>query len=185
MSDHTHCLLIIHPEISICPSPGDPCASNPCMNGGMCVSYEGLEFTCRCQQAWTGPTCTQGEFREAGVTDKDRSGCIPTTPPLHGSRRTRPLGIVPGTCSSEDVSRRAEILDYDLGQADLTQKNTLRTGSDAQTCTNAVPSPLNCHGNKRDAESVQRKSSLRFHESDPRKSKRWWWWWWLVRKFDT
>ncbi|KAM9850508.1 protein HEG [Aulostomus maculatus] len=41
------------------PPPRDPCVSNPCMNGGMCVSYTGRHFTCRCQQAWTGPTCTQ------------------------------------------------------------------------------------------------------------------------------
>ncbi|CAG5865474.1 unnamed protein product [Menidia menidia] len=39
--------------------PKNPCLSNPCRNGGMCVSYKGPEFTCRCQQAWTGPTCNQ------------------------------------------------------------------------------------------------------------------------------
>ncbi|KAF7668534.1 hypothetical protein LDENG_00003110 [Lucifuga dentata] len=37
--------------------PRNPCVSNPCMNGGMCVSYEGRQFTCHCQQAWTGLTC--------------------------------------------------------------------------------------------------------------------------------
>ncbi|XP_028249468.1 protein HEG [Parambassis ranga] len=41
------------------PPPRNPCVSNPCMNGGMCVSYEGHQFTCHCQQAWTGPTCSQ------------------------------------------------------------------------------------------------------------------------------
>lgn len=40
---------------------GNPCASNPCVNGGMCVSDSGHQFTCHCQQAWTGPTCNQGE----------------------------------------------------------------------------------------------------------------------------
>nr|XP_020463366.1 protein HEG homolog 1 [Monopterus albus] len=39
--------------------PRNPCVSNPCMNGGMCVSYKGHHFTCHCQQAWTGPTCNQ------------------------------------------------------------------------------------------------------------------------------
>ncbi|XP_034418388.1 protein HEG [Cyclopterus lumpus] len=39
--------------------PRNPCVSNPCMNGGMCVSYKGHQFTCHCQQAWTGPTCNQ------------------------------------------------------------------------------------------------------------------------------
>ncbi|XP_077393698.1 protein HEG [Festucalex cinctus] len=38
---------------------GDPCMSSPCMNGGTCISYERRRFTCRCQQAWTGPTCNQ------------------------------------------------------------------------------------------------------------------------------
>ncbi|XP_041662660.1 protein HEG [Cheilinus undulatus] len=39
--------------------PRNPCVSNPCMNGGMCVNLEGYSSTCRCQQAWTGPTCNQ------------------------------------------------------------------------------------------------------------------------------
>ncbi|XP_070771173.1 protein HEG [Enoplosus armatus] len=41
------------------PPPRNPCVSNPCMNGGMCVSSEGHQFTCHCQQAWTGQTCDQ------------------------------------------------------------------------------------------------------------------------------
>ncbi|XP_054471177.1 protein HEG [Anoplopoma fimbria] len=40
------------------PTPSrNPCVSNPCMNGGMCSSYKRHQFTCHCQQAWTGPTC--------------------------------------------------------------------------------------------------------------------------------
>ncbi|XP_029936118.1 protein HEG [Myripristis murdjan] len=39
--------------------PRNPCAPNPCMNGGMCVSHEGREFTCRCLQAWTGLNCSE------------------------------------------------------------------------------------------------------------------------------
>ncbi|XP_017279308.1 protein HEG isoform X2 [Kryptolebias marmoratus] len=39
--------------------PRNPCVSNPCMNGGICTSYEGPEYTCRCKQAWTGPNCDQ------------------------------------------------------------------------------------------------------------------------------
>ncbi|XP_047198614.1 protein HEG [Hippoglossus stenolepis] len=41
------------------PPPRNPCMSNPCLNGGMCVSYKRHQFTCQCQQAWTGPTCNQ------------------------------------------------------------------------------------------------------------------------------
>ncbi|XP_015257762.1 PREDICTED: protein HEG homolog 1 [Cyprinodon variegatus] len=38
---------------------GNPCVSNPCLNGGICVSYKGPEYTCQCQKAWTGSTCNQ------------------------------------------------------------------------------------------------------------------------------
>lgn len=41
------------------PPPKNHCVSNPCMNGGMCVSYKAHQFTCHCQQAWTGPTCNE------------------------------------------------------------------------------------------------------------------------------
>ncbi|XP_051937608.1 protein HEG isoform X2 [Hippocampus zosterae] len=44
-----------------------PCASNPCMNGGTCTGYERRQFTCTCQEAWTGPTCTQ----DADECEKD------------------------------------------------------------------------------------------------------------------
>ncbi|XP_041807417.1 protein HEG [Chelmon rostratus] len=37
----------------------NPCVSNPCMNGGMCVSDKEHQYTCHCQQAWTGTTCNQ------------------------------------------------------------------------------------------------------------------------------
>ncbi|XP_020491354.2 protein HEG [Labrus bergylta] len=39
--------------------PRNPCVSNPCMNGGTCVSHNRHQFTCLCQQAWTGVTCNQ------------------------------------------------------------------------------------------------------------------------------
>ncbi|CAL8388327.1 unnamed protein product [Gadus morhua 'NCC'] len=49
--------------------PGNPCAPNPCRNGGMCESYGRQEFTCRCLEAWTGPNCTQD------VDECKRSSC--------------------------------------------------------------------------------------------------------------
>ncbi|XP_074550216.1 protein HEG isoform X2 [Halichoeres trimaculatus] len=49
--------------------PRNPCVSNPCMNGGMCVSYQEHQFTCHCQQAWTGLTCNQD------VDECDRDPC--------------------------------------------------------------------------------------------------------------
>lgn len=41
------------------PPKGNPCVSNPCLNGGMCVSYKEHQYICHCQQAWTGLTCNQ------------------------------------------------------------------------------------------------------------------------------
>ncbi|XP_057708851.1 protein HEG-like [Corythoichthys intestinalis] len=41
------------------PTKADPCMSDPCMNGGTCMSYKHHQFSCGCQQAWTGPTCNQ------------------------------------------------------------------------------------------------------------------------------
>ncbi|XP_072253336.1 protein HEG [Leuresthes tenuis] len=55
-------LVVTTPSSDVQPTkvqPRNPCVSNPCMNGGMCVSYRGPEYTCRCQQSWTGPTCNQ------------------------------------------------------------------------------------------------------------------------------
>ncbi|XP_023806488.1 protein HEG homolog 1 [Oryzias latipes] len=50
------------PPVDIQPTKGpprDPCASNPCLNGGMCKSSQRHQFTCRCQQGWKGRTCNQ------------------------------------------------------------------------------------------------------------------------------
>uniref|UniRef100_A0A3P9H6E5 Heart development protein with EGF-like domains 1 n=1 Tax=Oryzias latipes TaxID=8090 RepID=A0A3P9H6E5_ORYLA len=50
------------PPVDIQPTKGslrDPCASNPCLNGGMCKSSQRHQFTCRCQQGWKGRSCNQ------------------------------------------------------------------------------------------------------------------------------
>lgn len=64
-------ILFIHGKNACSSTPGNPCASNPCMNGGMCASNKGHQFTCHCQQAWTGPTCNQGEFLFSSVWQFD------------------------------------------------------------------------------------------------------------------
>ncbi|XP_026151894.1 protein HEG [Mastacembelus armatus] len=60
------------------PLPKNPCVSNPCMNGGMCVSSKGHQFTCHCQPGWTGPTCN----RDVDECERDRcpvgSRCVNT-----------------------------------------------------------------------------------------------------------
>ncbi|KAM6934510.1 protein HEG [Xenentodon cancila] len=58
--DRERAVTTLPPSVQLTETtPRNPCMSNPCMNGGMCVSYKGPEFTCACQQSWTGPTCNQ------------------------------------------------------------------------------------------------------------------------------
>ena len=53
------CLTLSPPR-----SPGktcqqaDPCASNPCANGGQCLPFE-ASYICRCPPGFHGPTCRQ------------------------------------------------------------------------------------------------------------------------------
>ncbi|XP_038076895.1 delta-like protein C [Patiria miniata] len=39
-----------------------PCSSNPCLNGGVCISEPGsvpntVDFNCICRESWNGTTC--------------------------------------------------------------------------------------------------------------------------------
>ena len=36
---------------------GDPCAQNPCLNGGQCISNGFGGFTCSCPNPFTGQRC--------------------------------------------------------------------------------------------------------------------------------
>lgn len=61
----TRCLSCsLHPHPPSLPSPGktcqqaDPCASNPCANGGHCVPFE-AHYICRCTAGFHGANCKQ------------------------------------------------------------------------------------------------------------------------------
>jgi hypothetical protein len=41
---------------------GDPCAPNPCLNAGQCISNGMGGFTCVCQPAYTGQRCEDRKF---------------------------------------------------------------------------------------------------------------------------
>ncbi|KAJ8041019.1 Hyalin [Holothuria leucospilota] len=47
-------------NVTVMAAPVDPCENNPCLNGGSCFATDGTEFTCFCNQGYTGPTCTEG-----------------------------------------------------------------------------------------------------------------------------
>ncbi|MFT3925859.1 MAG: calcium-binding EGF-like domain-containing protein [Myxococcales bacterium] len=46
------CEIIDPPNVQ----PDDPCASQPCSNGGFCV-VSGESFSCACPEGFSGPTC--------------------------------------------------------------------------------------------------------------------------------
>jgi hypothetical protein len=41
---------------------GDPCAQNPCLNGGRCVPNGIGGFTCVCVSPYTGQRCEDCEY---------------------------------------------------------------------------------------------------------------------------
>ena len=42
---------------------GDPCAQNPCLNGGQCSQNGFGGFTCSCPNPYTGQRCEDRKFR--------------------------------------------------------------------------------------------------------------------------
>jgi hypothetical protein len=43
---------------------GDPCAPNPCLNGGLCQPNGMGGFRCVCMQPYTGQRCEDRKLRE-------------------------------------------------------------------------------------------------------------------------
>ncbi len=41
---------------------GDPCAQNPCLNGGQCTSNGFGGFACSCPNPFTGQRCEDRKF---------------------------------------------------------------------------------------------------------------------------
>ncbi len=42
-------------------SLGDPCAQNPCLNGGQCIANNMGGFTCVCPPTYSGQRCEDCE----------------------------------------------------------------------------------------------------------------------------
>lgn len=90
--------------------PINPCATNPCRNGGTCKQLE-LSYLCVCTENWKGRNCTQ---RETSITNIEYLNSI--SQPIHLSS---PIPPHPTTHSAVIRDQAPEIL---YGPQDTFQK---------------------------------------------------------------
>ncbi len=63
IAQHVSYLFLLKNEM--CENIGDPCADNPCLNGGACMSNGFAGFTCQCPPGYSGQRCE--DRKEYGV----------------------------------------------------------------------------------------------------------------------
>ena len=59
----TRIRLLLNMDVILSFLSGDPCAQNPCLNGGRCVANTIGGFTCVCITPYTGQRCEDGKNR--------------------------------------------------------------------------------------------------------------------------
>ena len=55
-----HLMLILLPFFF---PPANPCLTNPCLNGGVCVVESLTEYSCVCPECYSGETCDLGKYQ--------------------------------------------------------------------------------------------------------------------------
>lgn len=90
-------------SLLLCYFPGktcqaaNPCASNPCANGGLCSALEST-YICKCPRAFTGQTCKQ-----------DVNECAQTPSPcLNGGVCVNEVGLYHCRCPQEYTGQHCE-----------------------------------------------------------------------------
>lgn len=76
----------------------DPCASNPCANGGQCLPFE-ASYICRCPPGFHGPTCRQ-DVNECGLNPP---------PCRHGGTCLNEVGSYRCVCRATHTGQHCEL----------------------------------------------------------------------------
>ncbi|XP_071823803.1 uncharacterized protein [Apostichopus japonicus] len=75
----------------------DPCTPNPCLNQGLCIALEIINFFCFCQGTFTGLRCEQGQ--NACSTNPCQNGGTCSLSDSSGFTCRCPIGFTGTTCS--------------------------------------------------------------------------------------
>uniref|UniRef100_A0A8B9P8I4 Neurogenic locus notch homolog protein 1 n=1 Tax=Apteryx owenii TaxID=8824 RepID=A0A8B9P8I4_APTOW len=136
-----HCGL--HPHPSSCPpcslgktcQQADPCASNPCANGGQCVPFE-AHYICRCTAGFHGANCKQ-DVNECNIS-----------PPIckNGGSCTNEVGTYQCSCKPAYTGQNCEHLYVPCNPSPCQNGGTCRqTGDTTYDCTCLPGRGLLCH----------------------------------------
>jgi len=95
---------------------GDPCAQNPCLNGGQCIPNGLGGFTCNCQNPYTGQRCEDRKEKKITKFYSTQSSSLGVDPcasqPCRNGATCRPINgnsyqcICPPGYSGFDCSTR-------------------------------------------------------------------------------
>lgn len=125
------CILTLLFLLLLPPSPGkscqqaDPCASNPCANGGQCVPFE-AHYVCRCTAGFHGANCKQ-DVNECNIS-----------PPVckNGGSCTNEVGTYQCSCKPAYTGQNCEHLYVPCNPSPCQNGGTCRqTGDTTYDCT--------------------------------------------------
>uniref|UniRef100_A0A8B9P6V7 Neurogenic locus notch homolog protein 1 n=1 Tax=Apteryx owenii TaxID=8824 RepID=A0A8B9P6V7_APTOW len=116
-------------------SGADPCASNPCANGGQCVPFE-AHYICRCTAGFHGANCKQ-DVNECNIS-----------PPIckNGGSCTNEVGTYQCSCKPAYTGQNCEHLYVPCNPSPCQNGGTCRqTGDTTYDCTCLPGRGLLCH----------------------------------------
>lgn len=120
----SHARLLCSPPGKTC-QQADPCASNPCANGGQCVPFE-AHYICKCTAGFHGANCKQ-----------DVNECSLSTPVCkNGGICTNEVGTYQCSCKPAYTGQNCELLYVPCNPSPCQNGGTCRqTGDTTYDCT--------------------------------------------------